>query len=406
MSLILRLSKTTLLASLLLAGAACGDDDGSSDGSDNPGDPDAAIVDEPDAAPPPSHRAFALFVEADFVDGANIPPGAGPFIQIFNFEDSGFPPTPTTPDYEQMEGSQFACKAWEWTQAESVAPGLDFGELQFSVDEGPEIPPCRYIEGQGYRCVGTMGSTGVITANGGPSFTLTNDAVTFGADEAGRHVIITGSAVGPNNGTFPITASTADSITYVNAQPGAMAEDPTAASYTTVAGLGPNPVAADIPDDGVLTTELTAGDADGGFEDFDTQNNFGDSFTPDDATMPLLTNIPMDGEAFTLSCDGEGGDCGTAMATGVIIQTTDGDVTGLPPFILPPAQDKVVRIFCLFLTGAATIPAEASQFLADSGATRVRTFMGRANPSNVTQADGIFDVTAGHALIGFTTIPQ
>src|SRR5690349_14851102 len=114
MSLI-RLCKTTLFASVLVLGAAaCGDDDGGSDGSDNPDDPDAAPdTEDPDAAPPPSHRAFALFMEANFDDlPGNLPPGDGPFIQIVNFEDSGFPPTVTSPDYEQMPGTQFACKAW------------------------------------------------------------------------------------------------------------------------------------------------------------------------------------------------------------------------------------------------------------------------------------------------------
>lgn len=405
MSLI-RLCNTTLLASVLALGAACGDDDGGGDGSDNPGDPDAASTEDPDAAPPPSHRAFALFVEADFDDlPGNLPPGEGPFIQVVNFEDSGFPPTVTSPDYEQMPGTQFACKAWEWSPAELADPGLDFGEIQFTLDEGPEIPPCRFIEGQGYKCIGVMGSAGVIALvnDANDIFSLTNDAVTFGADEVGRVLNITGSATLGNNGNFPIVGAVGDHQINFKGTPATAAEDPTAGSYMTIAGLGPAGQTDPIADDGVLTTALTAGDADGGFEDFEATNGFGDSFTLDDDSAPLLSNIPLDGEEFTLSCDGDGGDCGTAMATGVIIQTTDGDIAGLPPFILPPPSEKAVRIFCLFLTGSATIPAEASQFLADSGATRVRTFVGRANPTNVTQADGIFDVTAGHAKIGFTT---
>ena len=395
--------KRLILPSLFIASiavGACGDDDGNSV-------PDAAVDDIDASVTEPSQTGRIVMAVASFHD---LPApfdmlGEG-ILQIVDVYPVDERPAFA---YEQAPGAPLGCKVTEFTPETLAEPPVNMGTLEFTIENGPAFPTCNFVDGVGYQCVGVPTASGGTIANGPMANTYAlNDAdVTFGVDQVGRHVRITGSAVPGNNGLFPIVAAPNDNtIVYANPSPAAAEETGgTAASYTVVAGFGPAGQADPVPDDARITTQLTAG-GNGAFTDYTTNVDVGDSFTLDTATEAIIDDIPLDGSEFTLSCDGAGGSCTGAMATAIISQTTDAVVSMLPRFVLPPPVTKAVRIFCLQPgTGTVTIPAEASAFLMDSGATRIRSIMVRGNNTPTLQADATTDNVAGHAIAGFTQVP-
>jgi hypothetical protein len=95
------------------------------------------------------------------------------------------------------------------------------------------------------------------------------------------------------------------------------------------------------------------------------------------------------------------------MGSVLTIVTTDGDVTGLPAHVMPPAVTTVVEIRCASLgVGAIAVPAAAAAALPGAGATRVRTTFLRTNlqsASNTSAPQAGTSVVAGHGAVGFTT---
>lgn len=386
-----------------VGGSACGDDDG------NNNNPDAAVGDGGvDAPAGPSDTGQIIMAATSFFNLASPFDMLGEGLLLIVDVQSVDVRVP--PSFEENPGAPFGCKVTELTAAQAATPPANFGTLDFTITNGPAFPTCNFVDGVGYVCAGTAPATGgVITPGATPAdpASINDPNVTFGADQVGRHVLITGDATNPtNNGLFPIFASPdANTIAYGN--PAAVAEDPAEATYQVVAGFGPAGLMGDpVPDDATVMTSLTAG-GDGAFMDYSTTVDVGDSFTPDTATQALLNpnGLPLDGSEITFSCEGAGGTCNTAMATAVNITTTDATIPdGAPPFFLPPANTKAVNIFCLSPgSGTVTVPAEASAFLQSSGATRVRALMVRGNVMTTTQAGAVVDNVAGHALAGFTT---
>ena len=388
---------TGFLCALMATAAACGDDDGDDSGMVDSGQPP-----DIDASPGATHTGLSLFLQGSYPAFPEFGQGALLETKIQAYADA------VPPSYEEAPGSPFACKAYEFTPEQFADGGLDEGSMQVTVENGPELPPCNFVEEMGaYRCIGVTGgggSIGIVNAEQGIA-AINNGDVTFGEDEVGRFVMINGSAEAANNGMFPIVmAPDANTIAYLN--PNAVAEETTAATYLTAAGFGPAGQNEPIDNEADVTFDFTGGGA-GHVGDFSRTIDIGDSFTLDTASEALLSDIPLDGSEFTIGCAGEGGTCNAAMASIVNIQTTDAPIPpGAPPVLLPPPVEKSVQVFCIFLSGSATVPAEASQYLADSGATRVRTTFVRANPLTFTQGNTDMLVIAGHTQAGFTTIPE
>ncbi len=384
-----RMLRLGLACGLMVSGAGCGDNDK----GDNQGNPDAAP--EPDGGGDSgiTQSGTILVLETTY---AGLPLGDGPFVVVKIQDNEDIVP----PSYEVAPGSPFACKAWEMTPAEYADPGIDIGTLDFSVDmDGPVFPPCHFMAGLGWGCPGAAGTGGNIAHVAGDEWKITDDAAGFSSDDVGRLVQVTGAGDMGNNGTFAITSANATQVHFTNA--GGVADPATAASYVTLAGMGPAGQTDTISDDATLTMDVTAGGT-GKFDDFSKSVAFGDAFTMDDDSAPLMTDVPMDGSAFTLSCGGTGGECNAATATALDIVTSDGSLEGLPPFLMPQPSTKSIRIFCIFLVPTVEVPEEVSQYLADSGATRVRTIYTRAETVDEIEDEAQLTLVAGHALMGFT----
>jgi hypothetical protein len=127
--------------------------------------------------------------------------------------------------------------------------------------------------------------------------------------------------------------------------------------------------------------------------------NPGDVPTLDDPSRAILTAIPTDGSAFTLTC---GANCGVQNSLALNILTSDGPLPA-NPFLLPPPTTKSVLVRCTNQAATpteVTIPAEYSAYLMNSGATRMQATFLSGNLAIGTPPG--FTIVSGHGEAGFT----
>jgi hypothetical protein len=389
---------TAMFCTLLSVSVACGDDDGDDDDTD--GDqPDASTGDGPDASAGSTHTGQALLLDLEFLNFPFLERGA--LLEVL-FQEKA---TTIAPSYEESPGSPFACKVTEYTPATFAPIGVGEGTFQYTATGGPDYPPCNFVPGEGYRCVGVVGGGGTIAVDNAKmgTFSLTNEDVTFGEDEIGRLLNVSGAANPSNNGTFPILASPSENtVIFLNQQPGAAAEElGKKSAYQTVAGFGPAGTDQLLPDNSEVTFALTASE-DGEAEDFTRTIDIGDAFTLDTESLETIINIPTDGSSFTIGCNGPGGTCNVATASLLQIIATDGDTSTVPPFGLPVPAKKGITMLCVFLAGSVTVNEMASAYIQDVNPTRIRTVFVRANNQLFTQPRVEMLIAAGHAIGGFT----
>ena len=397
MSLKKHLFVSLFCAPLVFASAcSCGDDDDTGD------QPDAEPDDTPDAS---SDETFlgTMAVVWVFVPGLEDTVGQGPLLETLFEARSEFTP----PVYEDSPGSPFACKVYEYTpeQAAEAVTGHDQGTSQYTVEGAPEYPPCTFNpgggnEGQSYRCIGVTGTGVAIAEVDTGIFSVTDPDGDLSDAEIGRSLVVAGAGEATNNGAFPILDSPAANVVIIR-NPAGVAEPDSPATYETMQ-TGPAGLNTILPEDAEVTMEFTAG-GEGAVESFTETLTMPSEWTPDDATADLINNIPLDGSEFDLGCGGPGGDCGQAGATALLLRTSDGEVTAATPFfLLPPVETKQVFMFCLFLSGTVTVSAEASAYIMNSGATKIRAGVARANNAAINQDRATITALAARATAGFT----
>jgi hypothetical protein len=389
--------------------AACGDDSG--------GNPDARRFDAPTPTPDgmPDAMVAASYVGQLSILEATIwvpfsdPPfvefGTGPSFRMA-FTD---PAATGAPVMEEMPGSPFGCKAFEYTPTQFLATlGADLGTIDIAFPSGGvPVPTCVHTP-TGYACpdpaTAGNGDNAVIGPTATPGVhTYTDPDATYTAAIAGRYLSISGATTAANNGAFPIVQLVgATTIAYAN--PAAVNETAGGTSIT-VAGVGPIPQAAGfIADDASMNVTFTSSDTQV-FPNFTgTLADFANDFTPDTATQALITGIPTDGSAFTLDCAANS--CADSLSRVVNIQTTDSPTAGLSPFAMPPPTTKGVLVRCTSAVGgptSVTIPAAYSAFIMDSGATRIQTTMVSGSLASGTGLpNSRLVVLGGHSIVGFT----
>jgi hypothetical protein len=319
-------------------------------------------------------------------------------------------------DVDQVPGELFGgCRAWLYDVDTDPPPAIaDEGRITIAGMNEPVPDGCTFGPA-GYLCpilTGTAVDAAVTPMSGPAMYQL--PGATFTADVAGRYLEIRGAAQPGNVGRFPIIAVPAPT-TLIVGNPAAIAETAIGAQFTVVAGAGPVPnnPRDPIEEDDVVTVGIEPR-AGGHFDFPDATIEAGGAFTPDDATLALLRDFPVDGDAVTLRCDGPGGQCGDADATLALIRTSDGDITGLPPFALPPPRRKQVEILCAVdgADGALPIPGEATALIAAAHAaspiTRIRVAYMREGVAFVTNAlpapPNATVIAVGHGHVGFTDV--
>jgi hypothetical protein len=397
--------RLAILSSVSLVAAGCPGDD------DDPATPDAAGDDDPaDAAPIAStHSGIVSIQDATLVDAPQL--GHGLTVTAL------FTAVGRAADYDGAPGQLAGgCRAWRYDLDAGDPPPaiLDEGTLTIAGIQESIPDGCTFAAPAGYRCpirTATAAGAAVVPMSGPAMYELPAGA--FTAADAGRYLELTGATAATNAGRFPIVA-VVDATHVVVGNPAATAETGFAASYAVVAGGGPVPnnPRDPIADDDVATLGLDAGGG-GHFAFPDAAVAAGNAFTPDTATLALLGDLPVDGAAFTLRCDGAGGDCGTADASLMLLRTTDGDPTGSSPFALPPPRAQQVEILCAFLggDGSIAVPAAAAALIAEAHAaspiTRIRVAYMRDGVTVVENPIPPANTTilaVGHSAIGFTDV--
>jgi hypothetical protein len=394
--------------------AACGDDGG--------GNPDARRFDapvpqpdgEPDASPTANFVGQLSILEATVWT----PDGSGGFQEFGtgpSFRMAFTDPAMTgAPVMEDMPGSPFGCKAFEYTPAQFGATlGADLGTIDVAfASGGVPVPTCVFTAGAGYTCPdpATAGNGDNANIAPGPQaglFAYVDADSNYTAAVAGRYLSISGATPATNNGVFPIVAVPAPT-TLIYANPAGSAGANVGGTSITVAGVGPIPQAPGfIADDATMNVTFTSSNAQV-FPNFTGMlADYANDFTPDAATQALLSNVPLDGTELTLDC--EANSCADSLSRVVNIQTTDTPVAGLSPFAMPPPTTKGVLVRCTSAVGgptSVTIPAAYSAFIMNSGATRIQTTMVSGSLASGTGLpNSRLVVLGGHSVVGFTTVP-
>lgn len=413
--------KRFALLALPLALAACGDN--LDEVIDAPVI-DAQIIDAPppiDAAVdarPITYSATVSLLEAAVLNTGTAGTFFGQGLQIGVTFTSSDPAVFPGPVLEETPGSPLGCKAWDLTAAQAAAAtiGLDEGAVQVTSTAGttpPAFPPCVFAAGAGYICpeTTTQSTGGTISAGSGPLVglpLLTDADVTFTAgNTSNRYVRIAGATNAANNGVFPVLAQVAaNTIGYAN--PAFVAETiPATGFHINLAGVGPTPNAADpgfLRDDNDASFVLTAGGGNHvpGFTMTTGAGTVGDDFVLSAASLPLMNAIPRTNAPFTLACDSAS--CAAGSGSGILVNivTTDTSVAGLSAFTMPPPTTRRIQVRCSLLgQSSVTVPAAFAALLGTAGVTRIQTTVIRPTLLGLTPATAI----AGHAIVGFTTVP-
>jgi hypothetical protein len=379
----------------------CGDDtmSASPDAAIDAPHPDAAM---PDATAPDAGPTFSgLVLIADFKVQGHDELGHGGVIDI-RFAQNGTGPVPQT-HVDATQGG-LGCTADLFAAADAnQGPGLAEGRVQIT-GMSAAIPDCTFgsIANEGYRCVGQSGpSTIAIAPGGGSTAQVTVNNATFSNADAGRYLDIRGDTTfTSNNGRFPIIQTI--SATQVLIGHPAPQVNTFSGNYMTVAGAGPVPNGPAFLE---ATDNVSVSLAVGGGNDFPPFTQTGmhgvAPFHLTTVSAALMTAIPANGNAVTLECDINAGACDGTL-TLVSIDTTDGAVGSLPPYVMPPATGHVARVNCAFIGRTADIPANIMQVVMQAAPTRIQTFFVRLNLAMTSDTNQTTFVL-GRGIAGYTT---
>jgi hypothetical protein len=324
------------------------------------------------------------------------------------------------PDFDEAPGELEGCKAWLYDMQLDPPPARSGDEGKVVITGTTEPIPEGCVSGEaGYFC--PVGSwqlrNGRVTPDGGGTARYEIPEATF-SDElaAGRYVWVNGNSSAGASGRFPILGVTSSSSLLVQ-NPLAVETTLPAGSATILAGAGPVPRNPRNPIVGGEAVSLRIEPSEVGHFSFpDIQLVAGGDFAPDEATLALLQNFPIEAAAPTLSCSGPGGRCGESELSAVSISSTDADVTGLSPLAFPNPTRKQIFVLCGVLggDGSVTVPSGVTDLIREAHAasplTRLRVAYMRdgfaavqnpppapANPVNIL---------VGHQVLGLTTVQR
>jgi hypothetical protein len=357
----------------------------------------------PDAMTPDAGPTFSgLVLMADFKIQNHPELGHGGALQI-RFTENGAGPTPVT-HVDATQGG-IGCTADLFTAAAvaNQGPGLDEGTLHITGSTAT-IPPCTFVAGAGYLCIGQFGQGSTVNVAPGAqgTATVTVSGANFTTADAGRYLDIRGDATNTsNNGRFPIIQQVTPTIVVI-ANPAAQTSVFTG-SFATFAGAGPVPNGPAFLE---ATDNVTISLTPGGAQNFVTFSQTGmhgvAPFALTTASAALIRAIPVDGSAVSIACDDQNGNVCDGTLTILSMETTDGVTSGLPDYILPRPVTHLARVNCAFIGHTADIPANIMQVVMAATPTRIQTFFSRVNfaqTSDSNQTSFVF----GRAIAGFTT---
>jgi hypothetical protein len=422
----------------VLAGAGCSDSGSAPDArTQNMFDatcmtcrPDAKVPDAavPDAAPPdaPPDQPFEGTIAVTDVKVTNdltafgIPALSGGSVSI-SFDD------PDTGKGVRVfgDGSIGTCTVLEYTVTDAANPLsgeptlVDEGAVAIAGATTPTFPaPCAFNAAKGdYLCI-EGGAATIAGSTIGPVPMMAPlaaytplPAQTFG-DPVGFVVNVAGFGAGVD-GTFPIAGENGGSLIVIDPTvPMAGAAQAGAGQFAIIGGAGPTPVARPFLASGATITLTKAAGAHTPTALNSTVIAAGSGLKlADGSAKPeaLPTTATAD---FAIGCSGPdvgaNGNCGSAggALTGFIVTVRTTDTASspmLPPFTFPNPTTKYATMTCTGI-GATEIkiPKQAWAAVLATNPKRIQTRVIRATADLGTAP---YKVIAGHALVGFTTLP-
>lgn len=128
----------------------------------------------------------------------------------------------------------------------------------------------------------------------------------------------------------------------------------------------------------------------------------------------LPTAFPTTARDVQFTCVGTGGNCGAEVTppsgqikgTLIVGSTTDGNVTGLPNFVMPPPVNTFTTFQCAYLlSDSATIPQAAVQAILSTNPKRIEISVARVTAAIVSGNNSAEsgNILVGHAIVGHTT---
>lgn len=421
----MRTWKSLFAVSLLLGGAAaCGDDEGGGDIDANVPDIDAEV---PDSMPPGATRSMTIAVtDIELTSPQGGPSGAGIRGGVISAEFLDL----TSGGGELVFGTSpvGGCVVQRFDvdgDPNGAHPPVGAGAITISGDGLLKtVGPCAYTQGVGYLCSSHGGSESIqAVANGSRAVTYVYSGTPFMDDDlVGSYLNIngfTGAAYNTGASAIPIIAQGNNTLTALAPADVAAGTETTAVAFAVFNGAGPVPtrglgipVDADFLGDETTSVQVQlAASAEWAAIDY-TVYTRGEGFAlSDESTQPH--EFPTTAADATFTCEGTNGDCGadgdapagTVEAVIVSGRTTDGDVAGLPDFIMPPATTEYATFQCGFiLAQGGTVPSGAVQAILDTNPTRIETRVLRIAGTQPMDGLNSGNLVVGHGLVGHTTV--
>lgn len=420
-----------LLTMSLLLGAGCG---GGGSGDDDAATPDARTIDSlvPDATPTASRAMTIAVTDVTLTSADAVAAGLkGGAIDI-TFDDL------TQGGGELVYGTSpvGGCVVHRFDATHVENPLVGAGTVNIEAPATGStgllktVGPCNYVAGAGYLCASNGNTESVqAIANGSRALTFLWTGTPFtGESLVGSYLNINGytnTSFDTGAGALPVVSQSDNTLTVIAPANVTAGSETTSVAFTVLNGAGPIPTNVGFPVNAdFLGTETTSvrvqkdADANWGAIDF-TVYTRGEGFAlSNSSARPEL--FPSVAQDVTFSCDpNDGGDCGAddTTATGVLRalivsgKTTDGDVTGLPDYVMPPPVTAYTTFQCGFIIAdSGTIPMDAVTQILATNPSRIETHVLRvagtsgADPNDPLNTSG--NIVIGHGLVGHASIAQ
>jgi len=420
-------------AALSFGALACGDDD-----DDDVVNPDAAAVpdaDTTDAVPTPdavqydampvSTRSGSIsVVDTTLINSAD--PGTwwrGAVVDVNMVVD----PPVVAAAYDDLVPPGIGCSAtvYDIAGGDVLPIQQDEGAITIADTTSPLGPCAIPAGGDEYVCI--FGANAIAagdsvcaaadtcnTTNFGGMLPATTAAITIASgafdnttkSEVGMYVQLIGGGLSPQNASPVPVVDVLSPTTLLVGNPAAVTEAASAAGqYLVVSGAGPSPAKRAFLDDAaVIKVSKAAGAETDAFTDSEVLPG-GKGFVPTTATIGAMTTFPIDATAAVpFSCNGAGGNCGTAQGTILVMSATDGDTSTDPTGAAMPLGDSWVSVSCRQFGDTVDLPLDIVNLIEAIGPTRIRVSMFRANLGLEGNADGTnqIGIVSGFGYVTFS----
>jgi hypothetical protein len=255
---------------------------------------------------------------------------------------------------------------------------------------------------------------------------LTVGSPVFGPQDLGRFLRVEGSSGGNDSAlisswanvaylmsdhVFPLLAPASPSARARYGTPPNFGSNellPPGSEWSLVVGAGSNPFLYPHsvgPGNSGLLRDIDRLSVSLGSQSLANAVDVADSFYLNWDSQSTILGLPTSGGVFSIGCRNDYEGCESDTVAGVEFETTDAPVSSADQLYFPSPVSHSVRVRCSTPNSiTVTVPAAYMQFLANSGATRIRTTFTKSRVVEATGPNGApITISLGHGMVGFTT---